>query len=358
MKWCGRKLRMTTYVLGAGASRDAGYPLAKTMASELLQWMKRPTHDPDSYAGRYPATAHFLEEAFAPVENVEDLVTAIHKLIAEYESGTREQRSKRTLIANEYGVFKNALCAWFTEIRQGAALTSSAYRDFAKNIVVPGDCIVTFNYDVSLERELRLADKFEVGDGYGFPIDGLPGKSETTVLKLHGSTNWLALLFGGMTGYFASRPGNALGERPVIAKNELSFLGYTDAVDPRFGRGGAALPVMIFPARSKEFYFATSTGIEYAEFWDDLWRQAKKALESADRIVICGYSLLSIDERAREHLLNDPKKGAEIVVASGDDTERIVSDYREAGYVRAATSDERFFQDWVARFAGSVVGTR
>jgi len=350
---------MTTYVLGAGASLNAGYPLAKTMATDLLRWMKRPTHDPDSYAGRYPATAHFFEESFAPVENVEDLVTAIYKLIGEYENGTREQRARRALIANEYGVLKNAVCAWFAEIRQGEALTSSAYQDFARNIVVPGDCIITFNYDVSLERELRKAGRFEVGDGYGFPIEGLPGKSDTKVLKLHGSTSWLALLFGGMTsGFFKSQPGSTLSERPVIAKNELSFLGYADAVDRRFGKGGAALPVMIFPARSKEFYFATNTGIEYAEFWDDLWRQAKKALESAARIVICGYSLLSVDERARKHLLNAPKKDAEIVVASGEDTGRIVGDYREAGYARAVAADEVFFQKWVASFASSVAGTR
>jgi hypothetical protein len=154
------------------------------------------------------------------------------------------------------------------------------------------------------------------------------------------------------------QPGNTLSERPVIAKNELSFLGYTDAVDPRFGRGGAALPVMIFPARSKDFYFAANTGIEYAEFWDDLWWQARKALESAARVVICGYSLLSVDERARKHLLNDPKKDAEIVVASGEDTERIVKDYREAGYARAVAADERFFQKWVASFASSIAAIR
>src|SRR5208282_5807803 len=183
---------MTTYVLGAGASCDAGYPLASTMASELLQWMMRPTHDSNSYAARYPATARFLQESFAPVENVEDLVTAIHKLIGEYENGTREQRIKRAVIANEYGVFKNAVCEWFAEIQQGVALTSSAYQDFARGIVAPGDCVITFNYDVSLERELRLARKFEVGDGYGFPIEGLPGGSKTKVLKLHGSTSWLA----------------------------------------------------------------------------------------------------------------------------------------------------------------------
>lgn len=350
---------MTTYVLGAGASRSAGYPLAKTMAAGLLGWMKRPTHDPDSYAARYPATAHFLEEHFAPVEDVEDLVTAIHQRIDENEHGTREQRVKRALIANEYGVFKNAIRDWFAEIQHGPALGSSAYQDFARNIVVSGDCVITFNYDVSLERELRLAGRFEVGDGYGFPIAGLPGESGTKVLKLHGSTSWLALLFGGMTsGLFASQPGHTLGERPVIAKNELSFLGYTDAADPKFGKGGAALPVMIFPARSKDFYFAANTGVEYAEFWNKLWCQASQALESAARVVICGYSLLAVDERARKMLLKVPRKEAEIVIASGEDTQRIVKDYREAGYARTVAADEVFFEKWVASFSSNLAEAR
>jgi hypothetical protein len=158
----------------------------------------------------------------------------------------RSRRVARALVANEYGVLKNAVREWFAEIQRGAALKSSAYQDFARNVVAKGDCIMTFNYDVSLERELRMAGKFELGDGYGRPFEGLPGKSDTKALKLHGSTNWLALLFGGMTsGSSAFQPGNTLGARPAIPKNELSFLGYTDAVDPAFGKGGAALPVMI-----------------------------------------------------------------------------------------------------------------
>jgi hypothetical protein len=349
---------MTTYVLGAGASHDAGYPLAKTMASQLFQWMKCTTHDPDLYAARYPAVAGLLEEWFGPIENVEDLVTAIHRRLDEYENGSREQRVKRALLANEYGVFKNAVRDWFAEIQHGAALASSAYRDFANNIVVPGDCVITFNYDVSLERELKRAGKFEVGDGYGFSMEGLPAKSDTRVLKLHGSTSWLALLFGGMTSGATFQPGRTLGERPVIAKNELSFLGYSDAVDPKFGRGGAALPVMIFPARNKDFYFAANTGVEYADFWNHLWDEARMALQSAVRVVICGYSLLPLDKRARDLLLVAPGKDAEIVIASADDTGRILRDYSEAGYERAAAADEVLFQSWVANTVGSVAGGR
>jgi hypothetical protein len=350
---------MTTYVLGAGASHDAGYPLAKTMASELLLWMKNARHAPDSYAARYPETARLLEELFGPIQNVEDLMTDVQELIKRYENGTREQRAKRTVVANEYGVLQTAVRAWFAEIQRRAASLSIAYQSFARDVVARGDCVITFNYDVLLDRELRLAGKFEVGDGYGFQIETLPAKSATKILKLHGSTSWLALLFGGRTsGFFQFEPGGTLGSRPVIAKNELSYLGYADAVDPRFAGGGAALPVMIFPTRSKEFYFEPNTGVEYVEFWDGLWHQADAALRSATRIVICGYGLSPVDMRARKLLLNAPRKSAEIVVASGGDTERIVGNYREAGYGAAVAADEVLFQEWVVRTSSGVAAIR
>ena len=346
---------MTTYVLGAGASRDAGYPLASTMGAELFRWMKDARHPAGSYAAQYPATARFLEESFGMIANVEDLATTIEDLIEKYQNGTEEERAKRSVVANEFGVLKNAVREWFASIQRGAALSSSTYQAFAREIVASGDCIVTFNYDVSLERELRLAGKFEIGDGYGFSIEGLPGGSATKVLKLHGSTSWLALLFGGIkSGASQFSPGSTLGSRPVIGKNEISFLGYSDpAVDPRFARGGAALPVMIFPARSKQFYFAPNTGAEFVEFWNDLWRQAQDALRSATRIVMCGYSLSEVDKRARELLLGAPKSDAEIVVASGADTERIVHEYRKAGYRKATASDEVLFQRLIEKSAAS-----
>src|SRR5260370_42582147 len=101
---------------------------------------------------------------------------------------------------------------------------------------------------------------------------------------------------------------------------------------------------MIFPARSKDFYFAANTGIEYTGFWDELWQQAEVALQSAARVVICGYSLLPVDKRARKLLLNAPKKDAEIVIRSGEDTGPIVKGYQKAGYAKAMPADEVLFQ--------------
>jgi hypothetical protein len=116
------------------------------------------------------------------------------------------------------------------------------------------------------------------------------------------------------------------------------------------------MPVMIFPARSKEFYFAPSTGVEYKEFWDDLWHKAYAALRSAARVVICGYSLNPVDKR--ELLLEAPRKEFDVIVASGEDTEQIVRRFREKGYARAVASDEVLFQQWVARASSDVAIVR
>jgi len=74
--------------------------------------------------------------------------------------------------------------------------------------------------------------------------------------------------------------------------------------------------------------------------------------------VLCGYSLLPIDERARRLLLKAPGTDAEIVVASGGDTERIVREYRDAGYARAAAAEDVLFDKWVARSSDRVPAMR
>ncbi len=345
---------MTVYVLGAGASRDAGYPLAKDMATELFRWMKQASRDPNSYAARYPVVAQYLEKSLPQSGNIEALIAAIRERIHEFESGTPEQQADRRRLANANGVLQNAVRDWFAEIQYGRALNSTTYRDFASNVVAPSDRVITFNYDVSLERELKHAGKFEIGDGYGFCMEGLPANSKTKVLKLHGSTSWLALLFGGhVSGFSSFQPGNTLSS-PVIGSNELSFLGYPDTVDPRFKNGGAALPVMIFPAPVKEFYFDANTGVEYTEFWDRLWQQATDALQTTERVVVCGYSLLPVDQRARDLLLSAPRRDAEVVIASGSDTQRIVDDYLAAGYTKVAAASEALFKNWVATASNSL----
>jgi hypothetical protein len=208
------------------------------MATSLFLWMQ----GQDAYRD----TADWFRVEFPPIGNIEDLFFGIQIVMDDLENGTLDQKCLRAIMMNKRRELIDGLRAWFSEIRNAEA---TAYRQFATGIVEPGDCIITFNYDVSLDRELHRAGKWEVGDGYGFVIDRLSANSPTTLLKLHGSTNWLAILFGGATSGFFQFQGSSLGERPAIGSAEIGFLGYEGLSDPLFPRPSAAVSPMILPCR-------------------------------------------------------------------------------------------------------------
>jgi len=300
----------------------------------------------------YPLIAEQIEEAFPQFEDLDDLFEQMEELINKYENGTDEQRMIRTLVANgQRPAAREAIRDWFLAIRRDEQ--RRAYADFAKDIVRPGDCLLTFNYDVSLDRRLKEAGKWQVGDGYGFSVEGLPANSPTRLLKLHGSTNWLALMDGlpirgpaRVSCVFAS-------PRPVIGTRELDFLGYVGQRDGIFPDKSTALPAMV-TGRNKKFSFDTSFGQEGGDFWRELWEQAAAALARAERVVICGYSVPSVDEAACDLLLNTPQKDAEILALCGTQrTDEIISEYKRRGFKSVRAADQCYFEEWVSQ---SVLG--
>jgi len=236
-----------------------------------------------------------------------------------------------------------ALQFWFREIHVRPA---PSYAAFAASIAQPGDVIVTFNYDDSLEREFKRIGKWDISRGYGFPLGTIEQSSDVLILKLHGSMNWLVSVFGGATGgAFLVNPASSLGYHPVIHRVDLGYLGYHAFSGHTFESGGA-FPCLILPGRTKEFYYDTSLGHEYAPFWDHLWSQAARAIRQSSKIVLCGYSLLPVDQRACDLLLRTPPKETQIEVVSGQQTERIAQDFRTAGFRNVATFQDGYFADW------------
>lgn len=285
---------MTTYVLGAGASRDMGYPLAKSMGNELFAWMEQQTNS-DSYD--FPLAAASLRSTFRQVEDIEELLTNMDELIASAKSLALEDRAiARSIASHDKPALVAAIRGWFDEIREKPA---SSYKLFAENVVKEGDTIISFNYDVSLDRELRSSGLWHLGDGYGFAVEHFQIGSPVQLLKLHGSINWFAILFKGSRGGSTFTPGQSLGTRPAFCDSDVNFLGYSGQSDRLFPKGGAAaVPPIILPTRCKQFCFDTSLGREWEDFWTSLWDAAAEAMKQSSRIVICGYSLPEVDVRA------------------------------------------------------------
>jgi hypothetical protein len=328
----------TTYIFGAGASRAVGYPLASEMGDALLDFMQK---SPDMWIR---TSGEFLIDNFGKSPNVEDLITEIQSRVDQLKNApTSEERVQRSKLANSRGFLGTALREWFREIHMHPA---PSYATFAEKVVQPGDVIITFNYDDSLERELKRAGKWDISQGYGFPFSSMEHSSDVLVLKLHGSVNWLVSVLGGATGgAFILNPASTLGDRPVIHRADLDFLGYEKFSGHTYESGGA-YPCLILPGRTKKFFYDTSFGHEYTEFWDHLWSQATSAVKRCDKIVLCGYNLLSVDQRACELLLKRPSKETPIEVVSGNQSERIANDFIAAGFTNVEVFRDGYFENW------------
>ncbi len=328
---------MKSYIFGAGASFHAGYPLASKLGTELAKWIrvsKSINHDYQKMIGQ-------AEQCYGSLDNFEELLTDMDaRLLA--SPASRMVQGKTLLIDLRSGL-ERAICDFFDEIRQNKA---EAYQNFAKVRVQPGDSIISFNYDVSVERELRKHEKWEIGNGYGFDIcPELTPSSPVRLLKLHGSTNWLVSLFGGSRGFsYVSPKSMSLGHRPVIRPEEFQFLGYDDIRDPEFN--GGVINTLIMPALNKRFYMRTSFGKEWRSFWDLLWGQAKTVLQRSEEIIIHGYSLPLADIRARNLLLQHSNPRATVTVCCRNDSERIAAEFCRQGFCSVTPLSNTSFEEW------------
>jgi hypothetical protein len=329
------------YVFGAGASIHAGYPLVSKMGGELLEFMLNYPHE------WFQASAETLVEVFGRSPNIEELISDIEAKIVSLENAEDfDDKFLRSKLVYARGHVAHTLRAWFLTLHEKPA---DLYSQFANRVVRPGDTVITFNYDDSLDRELKRAGKWDISHGYGFPLGDANTKSKVLMLKLHGSINWIPSIFEGLTSGFAQvSPRNlSLGEYPTIADADTKFLGYSEFSGRIFKGGGVTMESLILPGRCKQFFVETSFGRELEEFWDDLWSQGNRALQKADKLVICGYSMPKADFRARDLLLKHTNKEASITVLSGGDSGRISREFRDAGYRNVEVLGRGYFEDLI-----------
>jgi len=206
----------------------------------------------------------------------------------------------------------------------------NAYDIFAVRKVGPDSTVITFNYDIALERALARAHKWDVGNGYGFPF--LPNRiaSEVTAYKLHGSVNWF------------KHPINDVPP-PVIFTRDLRLLGYEDLSDLRVGGNGMAVDnssTFILPDPRKEFYWKS--------FWEPLWDDAAERLRAANEVFVLGYSMPPADDRARRLLFHNIDKSAAIKIHCRSVGDRIAEEFRGLEFTDVRSFPSVDFEAWAA----------
>jgi hypothetical protein len=309
-------------VLGAGASRSAGYPLA----SELMTTIERDARQSKniqlleawngwvSIKNSAPPELRILLDHPNPEVTLSflDLCRICFKddLVERFKKELRDEAISDALSRNEIRehLYLSAAHAWidragtavprlvdslseYLAYKQNVDVESSVSRGYLRDlfsVLSKGDAVITLNWDVAADRSLFEIGRWSPRDGYGFekrlvpefssnPAD-LPDRilapSEVVLLKLHGSVGW----FSGDERHLAF-DSNFL--QTLLADKIDAVISDADAGAYPEGR-----PLLTHPSYLK---------VVQNSFLREVWRRADVAIRSTDRVDIWGYSLPESD---------------------------------------------------------------
>jgi hypothetical protein len=219
---------MRVYVIGAGVSYTAGYPLGGELLgalrkyvdeshgrfgegwAELLDWLKNNANPDVRLAYAQERLEHIFTildltvrlQEYAPTDALRRPLLKRHDdalTNAEHCIGFLKETKS---VARHRGLLLSVLAEYF-RIRHYKERDSQAdcwtLLDKLGKRLRTGDVLITFNYDALMERVLLQQRKWFPTDGYGFrvPLQAsindptpLSEKSNVTLLKLHGSIGW------------------------------------------------------------------------------------------------------------------------------------------------------------------------
>jgi hypothetical protein len=313
---------MKVIILGAGASRAAGYPLA----SELMTTIEGDAVEAKniqladawnrwlSVKNSAPPELRILLDHPNPEVTLSflDLCRICFKdgLVERFEKDLRDEAVSDALSRDEIRehLYLSAAHAWidragtavlrlidslseYLAYKQYVDVDSPASRAYLRDLfsgLSKGDVIVTLNWDAAADRSLFEIGRWSPRDGYGFekrlvqefssnPAD-LPARilipSEIALLKLHGSVGWFATNDRHLT--FDS---NFL--QTLLADEIDEVISDADAAAYPDGR-----PLITHPSYLKAVQNS---------FLREIWRRADAAMRSTDGVDIWGYSLPESD---------------------------------------------------------------
>jgi hypothetical protein len=170
-----------------------------------------------------------------------------------------------------------AISAWFHHIHSDTFEELPDWLTiFRDEVVKAGDTIISFNWDLILDR-LLFEDEVR-SENYGF---GHSGAASITLLKPHGSLNW----YDGTQG---TRIKPHLRVPLRTNEHDDTVYAFKHFRSPR--SKNKYMPMIIPPVFNKDF----SHGV-----FRHVWRTCVSRLSKAKRVVFLGYSLPEIDLHAR-----------------------------------------------------------
>lgn len=277
----GSKRRV--FVVGAGVSRSCNIPIARELLGELAGFLRRREKGIyDELQGLLNYLYPGFREKYRNYPNIEDFFGLVD-MAQRFNTGQyvnsnlwSDQRLKRFEDDLKLGLSR---FLWGLLARFGP---SDSVRNFVHDVVSPGDAIITFNWDLTLEQAFVSQSV-----RYSY-IYSRNAESRPCLLKPHGSIDWLdkrdvdgsGELRGG--DYFPLS--HKRGRRIVVVryfKRDIKKL-------------VPIAPVLVPPSPFKEFRLQERLP-EFKEIWQSVFR----AVTDAKELFFLGYSLPAVDQFGR-----------------------------------------------------------
>jgi hypothetical protein len=285
-----------TFVLGAGASAFAGYPLGLDLWRFLRDTDLREVHTREARSAVLELMEPILRLNPPGEQDRPDLEKLFTLLDLGY-LGAGPEELRRDDWPNTKEKIMRLIAEnfqWHEQQFQGQIINARPFglqldERFVLSVLAAwadtlnhGDTILSFNWDILHEAALWRAGKWHFTDGYGFRCRDAPEEAHSPIkiLKLHGSVNWAQE-----------------SETDVFAEIEHKRDFFETALDDsqtyrkRAARWNMG-QYLIVPSYMKD--------LSANRLLLRLWSQARVALREADEIFVIGFSLNVADAAARE----------------------------------------------------------
>ncbi len=323
----------TVYILGAGASQFAGFPLAGRLRT-TLDWaatsgkiFPSPPIKKDAEPGE--SGRHCLEVVDCIRRTLQKKSTDLEVTLTLVDLVNLPDNQLRVTsdlepydLKQVPGVFAQLITETFQNLSSEVSThiyetTPCGKCEDRQNVMTawaslihPGNTLITFNWDLLHEMILWKARKWDCRGGYGFRVGkDLQDRSAVTILKLHGSCNWAMrsstdseLQLDHNERYFPWSH-ETKGEERIHLLGSTSDFG-DSLILPSYLKTPWNKPVLL-----------------------SVWQQASDAIKTAEKVIVIGYSLPLADAPSRTMLSlalkhNESLKTVSIVMPkhdSGDD---------------------------------------
>lgn len=218
------------------------------------------------------------------------------------------------------------------------------HQKFADKIVSERSHVISFNWDPLMDDALHNTERWFYHDGYGIDFFRMyedrrelkeNGRSESYLLKPHGSINWFryrlshwsdnnGFTCGDVTQEESERTGFYTFSRK-LTKNNIGW--HEHPVNQRLHLGKDYSPLLKVPCEVK----IVPPGLKRKEL-PEIWRKIKEILRDAEEVVAIGFSFNKKDSYVRQEFEGaEFKKGLRIYLvnpATGTGLENLKAIYR------------------------------